>query len=635
LAGFVLNDLGWLVASHHPNDISGFSATLFANGTEKVLAIRGTEIGGPLNTYQDLLKTDLAEIGILGLAATQAVALFNYVQRLIAPAGASNVVQLALHQSDLPPPGGTVFIDQGELAADRYLWLEASHSGTGLGVLRPGDHVTVTGHSLGGHLAALALRLFPSLFSEAFTFNAPGFDPPLTSSRLTDQFVGLIAAFASAAPATSFESVADRIHTLQSESSAPGDDAELVSADLTGLPPSAETALATEKNSHSIDQIVDALAVQGLLSQLSPSLSLAQLARIYEAASREPGTTDERIVEALSTVLLGDPSPLPVGEAADVASAAPFDARVALHDRIVAIQQRLDDAGGLTLQSLLEPQNADLVAKAATDVAYRYAIATLQPFALTGDPSVYAGLDGAGQLSLFDPVARSGDLTVAYLADRVHILRQVLARNAADSIAAPAGPYSTETYVDVPRGIRFSTDASHLGTEPPPHYARYVFDGPLPGTLTGGSADDRLYGEGGDDVLRGGGGSDYLEGGRGFDTYWRDPGDGVDRVLDVDGNGRVMLDGSPASGGRRVAEGVYRNTAGTATYVWRPVAGTDFGTLVVNGAVRIEHFHNGDLGILLDDAPAAPKPTDYAQAGGDAADALCSRTSNDCTAACR
>ena len=242
LGTYFFTELGWSIASYHPNDISGFSATLFANGTEKVLAIRGTEIGGPLNTYQDLLKTDLAEIGILGVAATQAVALFNYVQRLIAPAGASNVVQLALHKSDLPPPGGTVFIDQGELAADRYLWLEASHSGTGLGVLRPGDHVTVTGHSLGGHLAALALRLFPSLFSEAFTFNAPGFDPPLTSSRLTDQFVGLIAAFAPAAPATSFESIADRIHTLQSESSAPGDDSELVSADLTGLPPSSRTA---------------------------------------------------------------------------------------------------------------------------------------------------------------------------------------------------------------------------------------------------------------------------------------------------------------------------------------------------------------------------------------------------------
>ena len=55
--GYVLNDLGWLITSYHPNDFSGFSATVFANGTEKVLAIRGTEISGLLDTYLDLIKT--------------------------------------------------------------------------------------------------------------------------------------------------------------------------------------------------------------------------------------------------------------------------------------------------------------------------------------------------------------------------------------------------------------------------------------------------------------------------------------------------------------------------------------------------------------------------------------------------
>ena len=43
-------------------------------------------------------------------------------------------------------------------------------------MLEEGDTVTAVGHSLGGHLAALAVRLFPDLFAQAVTFNAPGFD---------------------------------------------------------------------------------------------------------------------------------------------------------------------------------------------------------------------------------------------------------------------------------------------------------------------------------------------------------------------------------------------------------------------------------------------------------------------------
>ena len=47
---------GWSIANHHPNDASGLSATVFANGTEKVLAIRGTEPNDALDIYQDLLQ---------------------------------------------------------------------------------------------------------------------------------------------------------------------------------------------------------------------------------------------------------------------------------------------------------------------------------------------------------------------------------------------------------------------------------------------------------------------------------------------------------------------------------------------------------------------------------------------------
>lgn len=52
------------VLSFSPNDESGFKASLYGNGTEKILAICGTEPFVP-----DLTQADLAEIGIFGLAA--------------------------------------------------------------------------------------------------------------------------------------------------------------------------------------------------------------------------------------------------------------------------------------------------------------------------------------------------------------------------------------------------------------------------------------------------------------------------------------------------------------------------------------------------------------------------------------
>lgn len=88
--------LGWRIADFQPNDAVGFSASLFVkqDTQEKVLAIRGTEPTS--EPFRDLLKADIHEIGEYGMAISQAVSLFNYVQRLRAPTSDIFVPQLEL-----------------------------------------------------------------------------------------------------------------------------------------------------------------------------------------------------------------------------------------------------------------------------------------------------------------------------------------------------------------------------------------------------------------------------------------------------------------------------------------------------------------------------------------------------------
>lgn len=189
-----LGGQGWQVASHQPNDAEGFKASFFTNPVtgEKVLAIAGTEPG--TNPYLDLLKADISEIGTYGMAITQAVSLFNYIRVLQAPKGGP-VQQFELLTSYIVPPSGDYVTIS--VAPPAYMsMVPSSNYGVGLGLLDSTDDVTITGHSLGGHLAAIGNRLFPDLFDNAVTFNAPGFDatqgegflPIYIGKQLTDKF---------------------------------------------------------------------------------------------------------------------------------------------------------------------------------------------------------------------------------------------------------------------------------------------------------------------------------------------------------------------------------------------------------------------------------------------------------------
>ena len=161
VGGEGLHGLGWQLLAFHTNEDSdsGFAASLYGDGNEKVLAIRGTEatLSGGID---DLANADLRDIVGLGVAVEQAISLINWVRRISAVAGAD------VEQIELPSDEALLLIRSTPLASVAGVALGAlldsldstTMVGGGLGELSAGDNVTVTGHPLGGHLALVAAR---------------------------------------------------------------------------------------------------------------------------------------------------------------------------------------------------------------------------------------------------------------------------------------------------------------------------------------------------------------------------------------------------------------------------------------------------------------------------------------------
>ncbi len=123
--------------------------------------------------------------------------------------------------------------------------------------------------------------------------------------------------------------------------------------------------------------------------------------------------------------------------------------------------------------------------------------------------------------------------------------------------------------------------------------------------MTGGAGADLLLGGEGDDTLVGGRDEDILSGGAGYDTYIVTTGDGHDTILDTDGRGTVEFDGVSLLGGAGIADGLWVSADGLHAYGFDGDLDTG-GTLIIDGAIRVEDFRNGSLGITLGGPAPAP-----------------------------
>ena len=664
---------------YYGNDASGFAATLFErtqNGvTEKVLAIRGTEPNSIFNAYTDLLKADLQELGEYGMAITQAVSLYNFIQCLMAPDGKHDVLQLEIHTGLIPPNPAQHSGDYVTVPGvpPKFIWVTKSYTGEGLGLINYGDNLTLTGHSLGGHLAAIGARLFPTLFNNgAITFNAPGYDPvaglsnlfpgvplPTNGKQLTDELITtLFAPYLEEPPASSF---AGRVITIESEDAIPGDDWDGVSGNGTGKPFTTEQYITTEKVSHDIGHLMDGLAIQALMFRMNSSLTAWQTGRLVEAASATTGESYEALLEKLTLAITGKSIAVERTEpGAAMIDAGDIEARRDYYANLVALEKAVKDNPNLKLESLVDlgPDSVLALAQGSGNeaIAYRYALKALNPFAVIGaDYSKHNGLD------LYNPNTGQGEMTEQYLKDRALMLCGV--GGVIDANLQDSGDGKTLTTNDFTTSFTYFEDkasgltltkknALGIGTIK----ERYVFGGDEDDTLSGTDAVDHLYGGGGSDWLDGGAGNDYLEGnagddiliggkgndtligGQGFDTYRFESGDGWDVIEDSDGSGTIYYDNIQLTGGDAVGGSgmVWQQKAGDKTFTYLLTDWTENGQTYKrlsiqgpDGGMFIKNWQPGQLGITLEGAePPTPKTppvrvVEGAQGtlfGGDAAD---------------
>ena len=200
----------WRVANHQRNTESGFSATLFESldrPGEYTFAVRGTE--SLTRDPRDLLYTDGGDIVADGVALDQIVDLYNYWHKLTAAENASYQIAsltalgtetILLKAAYAISPVArlayeAVLRQRSDVVIDnpthtvRTVTFTTSSQADGVGL--SAASINVTGHSLGGHLAAAFTRLFPEANPTAYTINGAGFQ--VTNSnvgRLFDMLAG-------------------------------------------------------------------------------------------------------------------------------------------------------------------------------------------------------------------------------------------------------------------------------------------------------------------------------------------------------------------------------------------------------------------------------------------------------------
>jgi Ca2+-binding RTX toxin-like protein len=559
------------VIDQYTDPESGFSGTVFQDASGQIyMAIRGTEGLSATNDW----STNFADIGADGIAIDQAISMYNWYQRLIAPVG-STVPQYIYHKEITTGTGQGQEIVTPAWLEETSIDVTATGENAGGGLVGA-SNVAVTGHSLGGHLAMIMSRIAPNLVTSTLTYNAPLFDANLSTIALTsDGFFDLLRTVDSRIGS---DWNIDQIINTRIE----GDTVSLVG----NLPGSDDQQQLFSENinagwydAHKMAAVTDALAVCNLFALVDSKLTLDSITGILKASSHIAENSLESAVSKIGELF----------EAAFIKRTGnEYDGanRDQLYKDIEFIKSALANVSNLTIKALgatdtsgtftpLSP--SEIVNLAQGDIAYRYALKHLNPFAVVG--ADYTKFNQNGELDIYDPATGKGQLSYMYLADRADMLANLMVMNVNDGYNESVVRFEDMTSGEVvfhsdsqlvpQKTIVFGSDqGEEIHGQKASAEHPYIGDN-FEDHLYGMGGDDHIYGYGGIDHIEGGAGNDTLIGGKnddiliggaGIDTYVINKGDGHDTIIDSGRNILIVDD--------KVFAGVFTRVKGTNSYVF-------------------------------------------------------------------
>jgi hypothetical protein len=174
-------------------------------------------------------------------------------------------------------------------------------------------------------------------------------------------------------------------------------------------------------------QWTDRMGLYGFFLGLDPKLRMDSVERIVDAASADSATLLSQTLGALAKVL-----DLPAPNVAN---------REAYYNTLLSWIDKLEvSPPAVTLVDLSGKNAGDLFSLAKSDIAYRYALKELNPFAVLGVD--YAKFNADGELDRLNPANGTGTLSDQWLEDRARMLAWANRARTDDTAFGPGQLYA-------------------------------------------------------------------------------------------------------------------------------------------------------------------------------------------------
>lgn len=514
---FSENDL----ISQYINPVGGFSASAFKDSNGHItIAIKGSK-----EIYDFISDTVLA----------------------VTPIVSAQVYQMVNWWLQITTPKGQYFDEVSLIPSDQPNRVE------GLGLILPTDiseGLSVTGHSLGGYLAASFSHIFaakyPSL--DFTTFNAPGYN------QITNFFgAGSSTIFNNIKTQLNLEDVRNPYDSnnnfIDPQNNAyaqngfnltTNDSWFIQEGDRIGIFNEESTGVLGSSNNHFMYKMTDYLSLASLMKNLDNSLTNKNTNRILESIYAENEKTLESTLDSIGKILIGRDFETIVGDSSDSTAS-----RLSYYINIKRINDHIKNLS-ISGKIKVMPAN-DPSINIRSDFLTFLSIINSSQVILSSDDRSVEQLVSDTNLEIYDlwkedmASIESGlnkplNFTDDYLYEKLHLLKAMDGLGLMDDIdgnyqGGYFGESSSFKYTDysdealsfhdaitsietkinsssTPKNIIFGNNNGQTFNDSSFTNSDKIF---------AGSGNDVIYGYGGNDYIEGGGGNDYIYGGSGND----------------------------------------------------------------------------------------------------------------------